>query len=93
MHVFRFMIVLVTLAFGLSACSSKFQRYNGPEVTQVVVNKGARRMYLLHHDKVLKSYLFGLGFAPVGDKRSRVMARRPRATISSTTAIPTASSA
>jgi murein L,D-transpeptidase YafK len=69
MHFFRLMIVVVVLAFGLSACSSKFQRYNGPEVTQIVVNKGARRMYLLHHDKVLKRYDFDLGFAPVGDKQ------------------------
>ncbi|MEL7097673.1 MAG: L,D-transpeptidase family protein [Pseudomonadota bacterium] len=55
-------------ALMLSACSTKFRRYDGPEVTFVVVNKGARRMYLMHHDKVLESYDIALGFAPIGDK-------------------------
>ena len=50
---------------GLSGCASKFKTYNGPEVTSVIVNKGARRMYLLHHDQVLKEYKVDLGFAPV----------------------------
>ncbi|MHA6324476.1 L,D-transpeptidase family protein [Roseivivax sp. CAU 1753] len=57
------------LAFGLTACSSKFKTYNGPEVTQVIVDKGQRRMFLLHHDEVLKQYPIGLGFAPTGDKK------------------------
>ena len=40
-------------ALGLGACTqSKFKTYRGPEVTYVVVNKEARRMYLFHHDKV-----------------------------------------
>ncbi len=45
------------------------QGYRGPEVTRVVVHKGSRRMYLLHGDKVLRSYLIDLGFAPAGPKR------------------------
>ena len=54
---------------ALGGCaSSKFKRYNGPEVTYVVVNKEARRMYLMHHDKVLKDYVIDLGFAPLGHK-------------------------
>jgi len=53
----------------LGACSdSKFKRYNGPEVTYVVVNKGSRKMMLLHHDKVLEDYKIKLGFAPLGHK-------------------------
>lgn len=57
-------------ALALAACGgrSKFRRYNGPEVTQILVDKGDRRMRLLHHGKVLKEYKFDLGFAPVGDK-------------------------
>ena len=61
--------LLLALATGISGCASKFKTYNGPEVTRVVVMKGERRMHLLHHDKVLKSYDFDLGFAPVGDKK------------------------
>ncbi|EBA08507.1 L,D-transpeptidase family protein [Sagittula stellata] len=60
--------LLLLAVLGVSACSSKFYTYRGPEVTQVVVNKGERRLHLLHHDKVLKSYNVGLGFAPQGHK-------------------------
>ena len=42
------------VVIGLASCGSKFKTYNGPEVTQIVVNKGARKMYLLHNDKILK---------------------------------------
>ena len=58
-----------TALVALGACAdSKFKRYNGPEVTYVVVNKGQRRMMLLHQDKVLENYVIRLGFAPVGHK-------------------------
>lgn len=56
-------------ALGLGACTeSKFKTYRGPEVTYVVVNKEARKMYLMHHNRVLKDYQIDLGFAPLGDK-------------------------
>lgn len=65
----RHVILGGTALVALGACSgSKFKQYSGPEVTYVVVNKGARNMYLLHHDKVLESYPIKLGFAPVGHK-------------------------
>ena len=57
------------LIIGVAGCASKFKSYNGPEVTQIVVNKGARRMYLLHHTEVLEAYDIGLGFSPNGDKK------------------------
>ena len=69
MRAFKIIVVLLVLV-GLAGCgSSKFKRYNGPEVTSVQVHKGERKMYLLHNDKVLKSYDIGLGFAPVGHKQ------------------------
>mgnify|MGYP003676671680 CR=1 FL=1 len=53
----RNLILGGTALVALGACSSsKFKRYNGPQVTYVIVNKGDRRMYLMHHDKVLESY-------------------------------------
>ncbi len=65
----RNLILGGTALVALGACSdSKFKRYSGPEVTYVVVNKGARKMMLLHHDKVLKDYDIKLGFAPTGHK-------------------------
>ncbi|MCR8724445.1 L,D-transpeptidase family protein [Frigidibacter sp. ROC022] len=63
-------VIAVALAFGLASCSgNKFKRYNGPEVTRIVVFKGDRKMYLLHDRKVLKVYDIDLGFAPVGHKQ------------------------
>jgi murein L,D-transpeptidase YafK len=66
----RNLILGGTALVALGACSgdSKFKRYNGPQVTYVVVNKSDRRMFLMHKDKVLESYNFKLGFAPVGHK-------------------------
>lgn len=57
-------------AMSLGACSqpSKFRTYRGPEVTYIVVNKSARRMYLLHDQKVLRDFDIDLGFEPIGDK-------------------------
>lgn len=65
--------VLVT-----SACSSsKFKRYDGPEVTQIFVSKENRKMYLLNGEDVLTSYDVKLGFAPQGHKQMRGDGRTP----------------
>ncbi len=61
--------VMVMLAVGLMSCSSKFRTYNGPEVTRVEIHKPERKMYLLHHKTVLKTYGVGLGSNPVGHKQ------------------------
>lgn len=53
---------------GPPASANKFRSYYGPQVTQVVVNKGQRRLYLLHGSQVLKQYRIDLGFDPVGHK-------------------------
>ena len=47
--VVRAALVLV-LVLGVAACApnGKFKRYDGPEVTRIVVMKSARKMYLLH---------------------------------------------
>lgn len=64
-----------------AGCSgSKFKSYFGPEVTSIVLNKGARRMYLLHEQEILKEYKFGLGFAPDGDKKIRGDGKTPEGT-------------
>ncbi len=73
--------MLLILAFGLTACgSSKFKTYKGPAVTSVQVHKGQRKMYLLHHEKVLKSYDVALGFAPDGHKQFEGDGRTPEGT-------------
>lgn len=55
-------------AMGPPASAHKFRSYYGPQVTQVVVNKGQRRLYLMHGETVLKQYRIDLGFQPVGHK-------------------------
>jgi len=68
MAILRVMVLLV-MAFGLTACGSKFKGYSGPRVTLVEVDKSDRKMYLLHKEKVLKTYDIALGFAPAGHKQ------------------------
>lgn len=61
-------ILALTVVLALGACSSKFKKYNGPEVTRVVVMKTDRKMYLMNNDKVLKTHDIDLGFTPAGHK-------------------------
>jgi murein L,D-transpeptidase YafK len=70
-------VVALLVMLVLSGCASKFQSYDGPEVTHVLVMKGERRMHLLHHDAVLESYDIGLGFAPQGHKMIEGDGRTP----------------
>lgn len=68
---------------GVSACGSsgaKFRSYYGPEVTSIVVNKGARKMYLLNDTSILKEYKVDLGFAPAGHKNVRGDGKTPEGT-------------
>lgn len=62
------MALLVTLAACSSPPKSKFRSYDGPPVTQVVVKKGERQMFLLSGRQVLKGYDIGLDFQPLGHK-------------------------
>lgn len=61
---------LIVMALALSGCAgeSKFRSYDGPEVTQVIVQKHTRKMWLMHHDAPLRQFDIALGFAPVGHK-------------------------
>jgi len=70
----------IAATLAIPGCSSKFKTYRGPEVTSVVVNKGARSMFLLHQNEVLEQYKFDLGFAPVGDKKIRGDGKTPEGT-------------
>ena len=74
----RYFLMILT-AFALVSCGkpSKFKSYNGPQVTQILVDKTARKMWLLHGTKVLKSYKIDLGFAPAGHKFQEGDGRTP----------------
>ncbi|WP_299364954.1 L,D-transpeptidase family protein [uncultured Paracoccus sp.] len=79
MRTFRAVLGLFLLA-TLVACSSpsKIKTYDGPPVTQVVIKKAERKMYLFINDtQVLKTYDVGLGNEPVGPKRFEGDGRTP----------------
>ena len=52
---------------SLAACTRTLS-YDGPPVTNVIVKKDRRKMYLMHHNSVLKDFRVQLGFTPVGHK-------------------------
>lgn len=59
------------------ASFNKFRDYYGPRVTQVLVKKEARKMYLLHGRQVLREYRIDLGNQPVGHKTMRGDGKTP----------------
>ncbi|SES08787.1 L,D-transpeptidase catalytic domain [Tranquillimonas rosea] len=73
--------VLATLALvlAIAGCgnNSKFRSYDGPEVTQLMLFKEQRQLYLMHGQQTLKKYDVGLGFAPEGHKRVEGDGRTP----------------
>ncbi|MBC7132254.1 MAG: L,D-transpeptidase family protein [Roseovarius sp.] len=73
----RFALLAGAAALAGCAGDSKFRTYRGPEVTRLVVNKGAREMFLLHHGRVLKRYDVQLGFQPAGHKQFEGDGRTP----------------
>ena len=72
---FRVFIAFVAVAVvascgnGDSSKSSTLKDYSGPPVTQVVVKKGERKLYLISGKSVVKRYQINLGSQPVGDKK------------------------
>lgn len=74
------LLSLMLIVAGLAACSSKFQTYNGPEVTHMIISKQKRKMWLMHDDKVLKKYPIDLGFAPQGHKQFEGDGKTPEGT-------------
>lgn len=73
-------LMMAVLAIALAGCAEKFQAYDGPEVTRILVYKESRRMYLMHDDRVLKAYDVGLGFTPAGHKQIEGDGRTPEGT-------------
>lgn len=72
-------LALLAGAAALAGCArdSKFKTYRGPEVTRIIVKKGDREMFLLHHARLLKRCDVDLGFAPEGHKAFEGDGRTP----------------
>lgn len=51
--------------------------YSGPKITQLLLYKDRRKLYLLHEQEVLKSYRVRLGSNPLGHKMQKGDGRTP----------------
>ncbi|MBQ4823270.1 MULTISPECIES: L,D-transpeptidase family protein [unclassified Leisingera] len=73
-------------SLALAGCStsgsavSRFHSYDGPQVTSIVINKGARKLYLMHNEDILREYEVDLGFAPLGHKAFEGDGKTPEGT-------------
>lgn len=63
----------------LAACGgpSKFKTYSGPPVTQILVDKSDRKMWLISGNTAIKTYDIGLGNEPIGHKMFEGDGRTP----------------
>ena len=61
--------VVASCGSGDSSTPNKMKAYSGPPVTQIVVKKGERKLYLISGKTLLKKYDINLGNQPVGDKQ------------------------
>ena len=62
-------LVAIALLAGLAACGpDKFKSYSGPPVTEVLVRKSERKMYLLSGNRAIRVFDIGLGNNPLGPK-------------------------
>ncbi|PHQ98499.1 MAG: hypothetical protein COB40_00330 [Marinosulfonomonas sp.] len=73
-------VIVGGLALAVTGCASNIGTYSGPEVTRVVIQKGARRMFLLNGQAVLQAYNIDLGFEPRGDKQIEGDGKTPEGT-------------
>lgn len=60
---------LTASVLALSACSTKFPKYNGPPVTKLEVFKGQRIMKVYSGRRLLKTHQIELGFKAKGHKQ------------------------
>lgn len=69
--------LLLASLLVLSACSSKFVTYNGPEVTKLEIHKTQRILRVFHGNRLLKTYEVDLGFGAQGHKQVEGDGRTP----------------
>lgn len=54
---------------SVNTSTTSTSSYRGPDITQIIVVKRRRKMYLMSGKRVVRKYRIGLGFAPEGDKK------------------------
>ena len=67
MRLIKFLL-LGFIALSLSGCVPNMFWDGGKDITEIIVMKEQRRLYLMHKKTVLKSFRIDLGFAPRGHK-------------------------
>lgn len=74
-----FWIAALVASLALAGCGRTpvVKKYDGPDVTRILVFKESRRMYLMHDKSVLRAFNFELGFAPIGAKSAEGDGRTP----------------
>jgi murein L,D-transpeptidase YafK len=60
---------LLLVVFLAGCAESKFETYNGPEVTKLEVHKADRIIKVFHGNRLLKKYEMELGFGATGHKQ------------------------
>ena len=56
------------IALSVSGCMPNMFWAGGKDITEIIVMKEQRRLYLMHKKTVLKTYKIDLGFNPRGHK-------------------------
>lgn len=69
--------LLLPLIAAACTRAPRFLTYSGPEVTQLLIYKGERRLELWHHDVMLNQYEVFLGQNPIGHKQYEGDSRTP----------------
>jgi len=72
-------LALNLLASGADAKTivKRVPKYDGPEITQILVDKSKRKMYLLSGKKTIRKFRIDLGFGPKGHKFKQGDGRTP----------------
>ena len=73
----RFLSICLLTLILLSNCGSfdpvskNILKYRGPEITQILVDKSQRKMYLMNGNKTIEKFKIDLGFSPKGHKEKQ----------------------
>lgn len=80
MRIILALILALNLSVGDAQARTVIKRvpaYHGPEITQILIDKSKRRMYLLAGKKTIRKFRINLGFTPRGHKFKQGDGRTP----------------